>query len=187
MFRHAVIMRILSILLSLSMVLSTIGNGMAGFDCAANVTDAQGHGASYTYDKDSRLIKTLYSNGASETTSYNGAGHVKNLVNKDAAGNVISEYAYTYADDHTYYVGTKGMLVHNSCNHNSAWAKERRHNWKETSKTAEVGKDYGTYKATKANIARMSSGKAPIGLDGAPVHLVRYNKLRRFRHRPFSG
>ena len=96
MFKHTVTMRILSILLSLSMVLSTIGNGTAGFDCAANVTDAQGHGASYTYDKDSRLIKTLYSNGASETTSYNGAGHVKNLVNKDAAGNVIPEYAYTY-------------------------------------------------------------------------------------------
>ena len=55
----AVTMRIVSILLSLSMVLSTIGNGTAGFDCAANVTDAQGHGASYSYDKDSRLIKTL--------------------------------------------------------------------------------------------------------------------------------
>lgn len=62
----------------------------------SSVTDADGHGADYAYDRDSRLVKTEYSNGASEETTYNAAGYVTRLVNKAADGSIISEYAYTY-------------------------------------------------------------------------------------------
>ena len=58
-----------------------------------------------------------------------------------------------------------------SKNHNSAWAKEKRHHWKEMGKSAEIGKDYGAYVADKDNIDRMKKGKAPIGWDGKSVEL----------------
>lgn len=64
---------------------------------------------------------------------------------------------------HTYYVSDNGVLVHNSCNHNSAWNKERRNYWKNTAKSAVKGQDYGAYVATEKIISRMALGKAPIG------------------------
>lgn len=63
------------------------------------------------------------------------------------------------------------MLVHNSCNHGKEWDKERRDHWKEESKTAVKGKNYGAYVATQDNIDRMALGKVPIGWDGYSVQL----------------
>jgi len=83
----------------------------------------------------------------------------------------IPVYNFNVDGFHTYFVTSLGVLVHNSCNHNSAWAKERRNYWKQTSKTAEVGKNYGAYTATRDNIARMAKGLAPKGWDGASVQL----------------
>lgn len=62
----------------------------------SSAADSDGNGADYTYDRDSRLVKAEYSNGASETAAYNAAGYVTRLVNKASDGSVISEYAYTY-------------------------------------------------------------------------------------------
>ena len=93
MVKHAVTMRILSILLSLSMVLSTIGSGTAGFDCAANVSDSQGHGASYTYYvSGSPATKT----DASGTTvyTYDGQNRLKTATCSDGTKDV-----YTFDDN----------------------------------------------------------------------------------------
>ena len=83
----------------------------------------------------------------------------------------IKVYNFQVEGYHTYYVSNCAVLVHNSCNHGKEWARERRNYWRQTSKTAEVGKNYGSYTATEKNIARMASGKAPIGWDGYSVQL----------------
>ena len=62
-----------------------------------------------------------------------------------------------------------GMLVHNSCNHNSKWAKEPRSNWKNTATTVREGKNYGAYTATQENISRMKRGLAPKGWLFGPI------------------
>ena len=82
----------------------------------------------------------------------------------------IKVYNFQVEDYHTYYVGV-GVLVHNSCNHNSKWDSERRHFWKETGKTAVEGENYGAYVADKDNIGRMNQGLAPIVWDKASVQL----------------
>ena len=80
-------------------------------------------------------------------------------------------YNFEVEDLHTYFVGESGVLVHNSCKHNSAWTKERRSFWKNTSQTAIEGQNYGAYTASADNITRMSKGLAPIGWDGKSVQL----------------
>ena len=82
----------------------------------------------------------------------------------------ILVYNFQVADYHTYYVAS-GVLVHNSCNHTSEWARERRRYWRETSKTVEEGINYGAYVASAENIDRMARGTAPIGWDDFSVHL----------------
>ena len=86
-------------------------------------------------------------------------------------------YNFEVEGYHTYHVGNTGVLVHNSCNHNSAWNTERRRYWRNTAKTAEVGKNYGAYVATEDNINRMSRGAAPIGWDGKSVHLHHWDGI----------
>ena len=83
----------------------------------------------------------------------------------------ITVYNFEVEDYHTYYVGTDGVLVHNSCNHNSAWNRERRSYWREQSKTVAKGTNNGIYKATEKNLDRMRKGLAPKGLDGYSVTL----------------
>ena len=83
----------------------------------------------------------------------------------------ITVYNFEVEDFHTYHVGSASVLVHNSCNHNSIWARERRNYWKMRSKLDMPGQNYGTYMATKGNIDLMSKGCAPIGWDGYRVHL----------------
>lgn len=83
----------------------------------------------------------------------------------------VQVYNFEVTDFHTYFVGDTGVLVHNSCNHNSAWDSTRRQYWKEQAKIVREDVDYGAYKATMKNIERMASGKAPIGWDGYSVTL----------------
>lgn len=86
-------------------------------------------------------------------------------------------YNFEVEGYHTYHVGNTGVLVHNSCNHNSAWNTERRRYWRNTAKTAEVDVNYGAYVATEDNIDRMSRGAAPIGWDGKSVHLHHWDGI----------
>jgi hypothetical protein len=101
----------------------------------------------------------------------NGEYVVVEKVQYEILESPITVYNFQVADYHTYYVSNTGVLVHNSCNHNNEWAKERKTNWKNTAKTAVPDQDYGAYVATKDNIERMSRGLAPIGWDGYSVHL----------------
>ena len=83
----------------------------------------------------------------------------------------ITVYNFEVEDYHTYYVGTDGVLVHNSCNHNSAWNRERRSYWRKQSQTVAKGTNNGIYEATEKNLDRMRKGLAPKGLDGYSVTL----------------
>ena len=83
----------------------------------------------------------------------------------------VKVYNFEVEDYHTYYVGDDIILAHNSCNHKSEWAKERRHFWKDFGKTVEPNHDYESFVATDMNINRMLQGKAPIGWDGYSVQL----------------
>ena len=83
----------------------------------------------------------------------------------------IAVYNFQVEGYHTYYVADSGVLVHNSCNHNNEWNKERRRYWKETASNTVEGQNYGAYTATPENIARMKRGAAPIGWDGYSVQL----------------
>ena len=80
-------------------------------------------------------------------------------------------YNFEVEDFHTYFVGDNGVLVHNSCNHNSKWNTERKNYWKKMAKAVTEGVDYGSFVATGKNIERMVKGSAPIGWDGASEQL----------------
>ena len=81
----------------------------------------------------------------------------------------IEVYNFQVEDYHTYYVTDTGVLVHNSCKHQSSeWTKIRKNYWKE--QAANGGKDTW-YKITDENIALMKKGNAPIGYDGERVVL----------------
>ena len=101
----------------------------------------------------------------------NGEYVVLEKVQHELLESPVKVYNFQVEDYHTYYVADSGVLVHNSCNHNSKWDSERRHFWKETGKTAVEGKNYGAYVADKDNIGRMNQGLAPIGWDKASVQL----------------
>ena len=83
----------------------------------------------------------------------------------------VRVYNLNVAEWHTYYVAEPGIIVHNSCNHNSYWNKERRNYWKTQSKIVEKNTYYGAYTATEKNIERMRKGLAPIGWDNKSVEL----------------
>lgn len=89
----------------------------------------------------------------------------------------VNVYNFQVADFHTYYVADAGVLVHNSCNHTSRWATERRRFWRNQGANAEIGAEYGTYVATPENINRMRRGLAPIGWDGYSVHLHHWSGI----------
>ena len=101
----------------------------------------------------------------------NGEYVVIEWIQHEILESPVTVYNFQVADYHTYYVTDNGVLVHNSCNHGSAWNKEKRKHWIEESQKAVEGYDYGAYVATKSNIERMAKGLAPIGWDGNPVHL----------------
>lgn len=107
----------------------------------------------------------------------NGEYVVVEKIQHELLESPIKVYNFQVEDYHTYYVSDNGVLVHNSCNHNSAWNKERRNYWKNTAKSAVKGQDYGAYVATEKNISRMALGKAPIGWDGYSVQLHHWDGI----------
>ena len=101
----------------------------------------------------------------------NGEYVVVEKVQHEILESPVTVYNFQVADYHTYYVANSGVLVHNSCNHNSGWTTERRNHWKMQSEILEVGSDQGAYIASQDNINRMARGLAPIGKDGVSVVL----------------
>ena len=106
----------------------------------------------------------------------NGEYVVVEKVQHEILESPVKVYNFQVADYHTYYVAN-GVLVHNSCSHNSKWNSERKHYWKSTSNTVAKGQDYGAYTATTQNIDRMRKGLAPIGWDGKSVNLHHWNGI----------
>ena len=110
--------------------------------------------------------------------SLNGEYIVVEQVQHEILESPIKVYNFEVEDFHTYFVGDgNGVLVHNSCNHNSAWNTERRNYWKQRATTDELDHDYGAYKATANNIERMRNGLAPKGWDGQSVQLHHPNGI----------
>ena len=110
--------------------------------------------------------------------SLNGEYVIVEKVQHEILESPVKVYNFEVEDFHTYYVGNgDGVLVHNSCNHNSAWNTERRNYWKEQAITNEKGYNYGSYVATEDNIDRMSRGLAPKGWDGYSVQLHHWDGI----------
>ena len=101
----------------------------------------------------------------------NGEYVVVEKIQHELLESPVKVYNFQVEDYHTYYVSDNGVLVHNSCNHNSRWRSERRRYWKDTAQSAELNKNYGAYVADIDNIDRMRRGLAPIGWDNASVQL----------------
>lgn len=100
-----------------------------------------------------------------------GSSIIINRIYREKLEVPETTYNFEVEDFHTYYVSELEVLVHNSCNHNLEWQRERRAYWKYRAQTDVEGQDYGAYVATSNNIKRMSSGLAPIGWDGHSVQL----------------
>ena len=108
--------------------------------------------------------------------SLNGEYIIVEQVQHEILESPIKVYNFEVEDFHTYFVGNgDGVLVHNSCNHNYEWRKERENYWKGRydyiNKNGMKNYDMGTYKATNDNLNRMSRGLAPIGWDNYSVQL----------------
>lgn len=101
----------------------------------------------------------------------NGEYVVVEKVQHELLENPVKVYNFQVEDYHTYYVGSNGVLVHNSCNHGKEWAAKRRAHWK--GRASEVGLDsnQGAFTATQQNIERMSKGLAPLDENGVSVVL----------------
>jgi len=110
--------------------------------------------------------------------SVNGEYYVIEKIQHEYFETPVLVYNFEVEDYHTYFVGISSVLVHNSCNHNSAWARECRRYWKSQSKIVEVGRGYKAYVATEKNISKMAKGKAPIGWDGYPVQLHHWKGIK---------
>lgn len=97
----------------------------------------------------------------------NGEYVVVEKIQHELPETPVTVYNFEVEDFHTYYVGSTSVLVHNSCNHNNAWTKERkghlRDRYATITQSNQVGADMGSYRATEANLARMKRGHAPIG------------------------
>ena len=99
----------------------------------------------------------------------NGEYVVVEWVQHEILESPIKVYNFEVTDFHTYYVSDVGVLVHNSCSHNSyEWRKNKSGYWKEQ---AALGGNDTWYPLTSGNMERMSQGKAPIGYDNLPVVL----------------
>ena len=60
------------------------------------VTDWAKRVTAYSYEANGRLIKTVRPDGSVFTQSYDKAGHLISAADKDASGNIISDYNYSY-------------------------------------------------------------------------------------------
>lgn len=82
----------------------------------------------------------------------------------------IQVYNFEVEDFHTYFVGAGCVLVHNACsNHGKEWTSRRRKHWRNRATNPQRSKWYDAFDSD--NIARMKSGRAPIGYDGKSVQL----------------
>ena len=81
----------------------------------------------------------------------------------------VEVFNFEVEDCHTYFIGEIGVLVHNSCQHqSSSWRTKRSNYWKDQ---ASSGGKSAWYDRTPDNLKLMQQGKAPIGLDGKRVQL----------------
>ena len=107
----------------------------------------------------------------------NGDYVIVEKVQHEILESPVTVYNFHVEDYHTYYVADIGVLVHNSCNHNSAWDAERRNYWtseghKYAAENANgQASQSGTYLVTTDNINLMLMGYAPFGIDGKKVQL----------------
>ena len=77
----------------------SVTNGYDALGRLASVTEDNTQKVVYTYDRGSRLVKTAYANGVTEERTYNEAGAVKTIETKNASGETLSGYSYTYYVD----------------------------------------------------------------------------------------
>ena len=81
----------------------------------------------------------------------------------------INVYNFNVDGYHTYYVTSSGVLVHNSCAHqSSSWRDIKRQYWRQQ---AELGGNDTWYELSEENLRLMRHGRAPIGWDGESVVL----------------
>mgnify|MGYP004654238529 FL=1 len=112
----------------------------------------------------------------------NGEYVVVEQVQHELLESPETTYNFEVEGFHTYCVGEIGVLVHNSCKHNSKWNAERKRYWKGEAEAYSGNvngqiSDSGTYKLTSQNYCRMLRGKAPIGTDGYSVQLHHYRGI----------
>ena len=107
----------------------------------------------------------------------NGEYVVVEKIQHELLDNPVLVYNFQVEDYHTYYVSSHGILVHNSCNHDRKWDKERRSYLRDRGRNDNVNANYGAYIADEINISRMKRGAAPIGIDGYSVQLHHTNGI----------
>ena len=84
----------------------SVTNGYDALGRLASVTEDNTQKVVYTYDRGSRLVKTAYANGVTEERTYNEAGAVKTIETKNASGETLSGYSYTYYVDGSEHTKT---------------------------------------------------------------------------------
>ena len=98
----------------------------------------------------------------------NGEYVVVEKIQHEILETPVTVYNFQVEDYHTYYVAN-GVLVHNSCAHQTpSWKSARSNYWKV--QAANGGNDTW-YPLTPQNIELMSQGKAPFGYDNKRVVL----------------
>ena len=108
-----------------------------------------------------KLASELTANDMIKTST--GFVQVKSIENEQLKEK-ISVYNLNVLGYHTYVIGNNLLVVHNECR-----ATQRKKYWKNEANVQNgAGK---TYQANSQNIARMKTGKAPIGFDKNPVEL----------------
>ena len=115
----------------------------------------------YTKDWDTAVVKSV------------------NLIELDEP---VEVFNFEVEDCHTYFVGNRGLLVHNSNCHDAKWNRERKKHWRQRARSIKkdnmVGARFDSFTATPDNLARMKRGTAPIGWDGLSVELHHLNGIK---------
>ena len=60
------------------------------------VTDSEGRVTLYEYDENGNLTRTERPDGSTETCSHDSLNRLTDRVDRDASGNIINGYHYTY-------------------------------------------------------------------------------------------
>ena len=100
----------------------------------------------------------------------NGDYVVVEKIQHEILESPVKVYNFQVEDDHTYYVSDAGVLVHNSCKHQSyEWRKARSNYWK--AQEAKGGNDTWYDIDFGNNRKLMRTGRAPFGYDNERVVL----------------